>query len=385
MNPWHWLLDTLRWGLTEFHDLFVPLAGEHAWGWAIVALTLVIRVLLLPLAAKQFKSMRGMQALSPEMKRIKEKYNVDRDLMKKDPEKYKAQRQKMNEEVMGLYQEHGVNPAASCLPLLLQAPIFFALFRILWAEEHRIEAMVGAPFYVFSPLEQAANASIWGWVLVVGMAATMFITQRQMMGANPATEGMQATQQKVMLYGMPVFLGVVAQNLPKGVLVYWVTTNLWQLIQQQLILRQLDRDEDEGPGESGSGEGAEKKGAKRAGGPTGKKAKKGKKGGGSKGPKGPSGEKGAAKGDGSEGGKAGSRGGQDAAGSDGKKGPDGSAGSGRSETSKGRREPDRPGTPRGSDDGERRSGEGSSSNGRRRGRADHEDHIPRRRNRGGRR
>jgi YidC/Oxa1 family membrane protein insertase len=269
VNPWHWLLDTLRWGLTEFHDLFLPIFGEHSWGWAIIALTLVIRVFLLPLAAKQFKSMRAMQALNPEMQKIRKKYKVDRDLMKKDPEKYKAQRQKMNEEVMGLYQEHGVNPAASCLPLLLQAPIFFALFRILWAEGERIDAMVGAPFYVFSPLDQAANASIWGWILVVGMAATMFITQRQMMGANPATEGIQATQQKVMLYGMPVFLGVVAQGLPKGVLVYWVTTNLWQLIQQQLILRQIKQDDAAKEGAKKGGAGATP-GAK-SGKPAGKK------------------------------------------------------------------------------------------------------------------
>lgn len=278
MNPWHWLLDTLRWGLTQFHDLFLPFFGEHSWGWAIVALTLVIRVFLLPLAAKQFKSMRGMQALSPEMQRIKKKYKVDRDLMKKNPEKYKAQRQKMNEEVMKLYQEHGVNPAASCLPLLLQAPIFFALFRILWYEGHRIEAMVGAPFYVFSPLDQAANATVWGWVLVVLMAATMFLAQKQMMARNPQAEGMAATQQKVMLYGMPVFLTFVAQQLPKGVLIYWVTTNLWQVAQQTLILRQIQKDEAEGggpgsggkgPGKGGPGKGGPGKGGPGKGGPGG--------------------------------------------------------------------------------------------------------------------
>lgn len=261
MNPWHWLLDTLRWALTEFHDLFFPFFGEHSWGWAIIALTLVIRVLLLPLAAKQFKSMRGMQALSPEMQRIKKKYKVDRDLMRKDPQKYKEKRQKMNEEVMKLYQEHGVNPAASCLPLLLQAPIFFALFRILWAEGQRIDALVEAPFYVFSPLGQTANASPWGWLLVILMAATMFLTQKQMMARNPASEGMQATQQKVMLYGMPVFLTFIAQGLPKGVLVYWVTTNFWQVAQQTFILWEVRREEEakEHGGATSSNERAGKK------------------------------------------------------------------------------------------------------------------------------
>jgi YidC/Oxa1 family membrane protein insertase len=287
VNPWHWLLDTLRWALTEFHDLFVPFFGEHSWGWAIIALTLVIRVLLLPLAAKQFKSMRGMQALNPEMQRIRKKYKVDRDLMKKDPQKYKEKRAKMNEEVMQLYQEHGVNPAASCLPLLLQAPIFFALFRILWAEGQRIDALVEAPFYVFSPLGQTANASVWGWILVILMAATMFLTQKQMMARNPASEGMQATQQKVMLYGMPVFLTFIAQGLPKGVLVYWVTTNLWQVGQQTFILWEVRREEEakeKGDGKASSGKratrnpsppkGSKGKGASSGQRPTGPKKKK---------------------------------------------------------------------------------------------------------------
>jgi YidC/Oxa1 family membrane protein insertase len=238
---WNALLDALMALLAAIHDALEPtILGAHAWGWAIIGLTLIVRVALLPLAAKQFKSMRGMQELQPEMQRIKKKYKVDRDLMKKDPEKYKAQRQKMNEETMALYKEHGVNPAAGCLPLILQAPIFLAIFRILWDPDRVINGHhIGeATFYVFSPLGELARASVWGWILVVLMAGSMFVAQKQMMARNPsASEGLMAQQQKIMLYGMPLFLGVFGMNFPKGVLVYWVTTNLWQMAQQALILR----------------------------------------------------------------------------------------------------------------------------------------------------
>jgi YidC/Oxa1 family membrane protein insertase len=281
VNPWHWLLDSVRWGLTELHQIFEPLAGIHAWGWSIIGLTVIIRIFLVPIAVKQFRSMRAMQALAPEMQKIKKKYKVDRELLKKDPEKYREKRQKMNEEVMGLYKEHGVNPAASCLPLLLQAPIFIALFRVLQDAELELEGELisQADFYVFGPLGEMARADIWGWVLILLMVATMFITQKQMMGrTGAALEGMQAQQQKIMLYGMPVFLGVIAQNLPIGVLLYWVTTNLWQLGQQGLILREVKSESagsDGGNAKKGSGDagGAAKK--KGSGDPGGAAKKKG--------------------------------------------------------------------------------------------------------------
>lgn len=244
MAVWHWLLDAMMGLLAWLHNLIdpLPILGPHSWGWAIIGLTVIVRIALVPLAVKQFKSMRGMQELAPEMQRIKKKYKVDREVMKKDPEKYKAQRQKMNEETMALYKEHGVNPAAGCLPLLLQAPIFFAIFRILMDPERVIdgERIGEATFYVFSPLGELARAvTIWGWLLVVVMAASMFVAQKQMMAKNPATEGFQAQQQKIMLYGMPAFLGIFGMNLPIGVLLYWVTTNLWQMGQQAFILREV--------------------------------------------------------------------------------------------------------------------------------------------------
>ncbi len=236
LAAWEGLVDAIASGLTLLHDAFVPAFGTHSWGWAIIGLTVVIRVLLLPLALKQTRSMRAMQALQPQVKSIQKKYKADRELMRKDPETYRARKQKMNEEMMALYRREGVNPAAGCLPLVLQAPVFIALFRVLQTGEN----LVDAPFYVFSPLGERASADVWGWVLIVLMALTMFVAQRQMT-ARTLTGGdsPQAQQQKMLLYLMPVVLAFFAWGLPIGVLLYWVTTNLWQLGQQAIILREV--------------------------------------------------------------------------------------------------------------------------------------------------
>ncbi|MDQ3931260.1 MAG: YidC/Oxa1 family membrane protein insertase [Actinomycetota bacterium] len=234
-SVWQGLLDIIAGGLSLLQGAFEPVFGAHSWGWAIIGLTVVIRVLLLPLAIKQTRSMRAMQALQPKIRAIQKKYKTSREDLRRDPTGYRQRKQKMNEEVMALYREHGANPAAGCLPLVLQAPIFFALFVVLRDDPH----LTDAPFYVFSPLSEAANADVWGWVLIVLMAGTMFYTQRQMMARMPRAEGTQAQQQKLMQYAMPVFLALFAQGLPIGVLVYWVTTNLWQLGQQALIIREV--------------------------------------------------------------------------------------------------------------------------------------------------
>ena len=228
--------------------------GAHAWGWSIIALTLVVRILLLPLAIKQTRSMRAMQALQPQIKQIQAKHKTDREMLKRDPQKYQDRKKKMNEEVMGLYKEHNVNPASGCLPLLPQIPIFFALFSVLRSPDF---AGASKPFYFFTDfisssaefqgLGAKVNEAGWpGWLLVVGMAVTMFITQRQMMAKNNA-EGPQAQQQKILMYVMPVFLAFISQSLPLGVLLYWVTTNLWQGVQQYVVLYEVEH-HPEGPG-----------------------------------------------------------------------------------------------------------------------------------------
>jgi YidC/Oxa1 family membrane protein insertase len=251
------ILDAFEGALGFLHDIFVPLFGVHSWGWAIIALTLIVRIALLPLAIKQTRSMRAMQALQPQLKELQKKYKVDRDLMRKDPEQYKAKKQKLNEEMMALYQREGANPAASCLPLLAQAPIFLALFYTL----RRSEDLLGAPFYFFtsfvSPDSDATGLAAivsqagWpGWLLIVLMSGTMFVSQKQMMARTAATQGADANpmaqQQKILLYVMPVFLAVISFQFPLGILLYWVTTNAWQVVQQWIILREVQHEVEEG-------------------------------------------------------------------------------------------------------------------------------------------
>jgi YidC/Oxa1 family membrane protein insertase len=234
---WNGLVDGLGTILGLFHDWLVPVSGPWAWGWAIVLLTLAVRLLMLPLAVKQTNSMRAMQGLQPEIKRIQKKYKADRDLMRKDPEKYRERRAKQQEEMMALYKQHNVNPAAGCLPLLLQMPIFFALFTLL--RPGRIAQLGDATFLWITDLTQTASAAMpISAVLILAMGATTYYSQRQMMVNNPAMAEMP--QQKIMLYAMPIMLTVFAYQIFVGVLIYWVTTNIWTIGQQWVMFRRLE-------------------------------------------------------------------------------------------------------------------------------------------------
>jgi YidC/Oxa1 family membrane protein insertase len=254
------VLDVFSRILLFIHDLAEPLFGVHSWGWAIIGLTLIVRILLLPLAIKQTRSMKAIQQLQPEIKAIQEKHRTDREMMRKDPEKYRARKQKQQQEMMALYQREGANPAASCLPLLAQAPVFIALFWTLVGEAE----LTGAPFYFFTEataggLEKLVSSAGWpGWLLIVLMSGTMFFSQKQMMARNATTmaDNPMAQQQKILLYVMPLFLAFVSFQFPLGVLLYWVTTNFWQIVQQAIILREgakIDAaaDERRGPGVDG--------------------------------------------------------------------------------------------------------------------------------------
>jgi YidC/Oxa1 family membrane protein insertase len=273
---WSEFVDTVLGAFTAIlvflHDIVaaVPFLTSAAWGWAIILLTLIVRVLLLPLAIKQTRSMRAMQKLQPQIKELQKKHKVDRSLMKKDPEQYKAKRAKLNEEMMALYQREGANPAASCLPLLAQAPIFVALFWTL----NRAEELRGAEFYFFTAvgeggLEQIVRGAGWpGWLLILLMSGTMFWSQKQMMAKQSAqmADNPMAQQQKILLYVMPVFLAVISVNFPMGVLLYWVTTNFWQVAQQAIILREVQHEAEAeaasgGPSPSGGTPSGPSKGA----------------------------------------------------------------------------------------------------------------------------
>ncbi len=250
---WNGFLSFIETVLTALHNVIEPLFGVHSWGWAIILLTISVRVLLLPLAVKQTRSMKAMQTIAPEVKKIQKKYPTDRDMMRSDPEKYRARKAKQNEETMALYKEAGVNPVGGCLPLVMQMPIFFALFSVL----RNFDLLKNAQFYFFTsgidasvPIPEGLTevplglgavttaAGLPGYMLIAAMGLTMFVSQKQMMArsAGPA-DSQQAQTQKIMLYVMPVMLTFFGINLPLGVLLYWVTTNLWQMGQQAYIMR----------------------------------------------------------------------------------------------------------------------------------------------------
>jgi YidC/Oxa1 family membrane protein insertase len=188
------------------------------WGWSIVALTLIVRVLLVPLTVKQIHSMQAMQAHMPEMKSIQQRYKND-----------KAKR---NEELMKFYRENNVNPAAPCLPILFQFPVFIALYLVLKHSNRLISAGDNVRWLGFVPdITHHANAHWSGYVLLViyvlsQLASTYFMS---------AT--MDKTQRTLMMI-LPVAFVPVLVKFPVGLVLYWVTTNLWT-VGQGVVTRRL--------------------------------------------------------------------------------------------------------------------------------------------------
>ena len=184
------------------------------WAWSIVALTIVVRIVLVPLTVKQIHSMQAMQAHAPQMKEIQKKYKGDR--------------QKMNEELMKFYKENSINPAASCLPMLFQLPVFFALYLTLKHYSHHIK---GSWLHVVPNIADKPTTHWSGYVLVaiyIGsqVASTFF------MGAQ-----MDKTQRTIFLL-LPLVMITVVSRFPVGLLMYWMTTNLWT-VGQGLVTRKL--------------------------------------------------------------------------------------------------------------------------------------------------
>lgn len=233
---------------------FLGMSPTSGWTWAlsIVGLVITIRVLLIPLFVRQIKATRTQQLLAPDLKKIQQKYKGKKD---------QASREAMSRETMALYSKHKTNPFASCLPLLVQAPIFFALFQVLRNHLGPNKLGVFEPFGPITPelARDAYNSSIFGApisesfnssqemavkvvtvVLIVAMVATTFLTQRQITRKNmpqSALEGPAASATKVMMYAMPFVFVLSGPFFPIGVLIYWTTSNLWTMGQQYYVIR----------------------------------------------------------------------------------------------------------------------------------------------------
>jgi len=233
--------------IKAIHTLLSPIFGASSgvsWSLAIVGLVVLIRIILIPLFVKQIKSQRALQALQPKMKELQKKHKDDR--------------QKQSEELMKLYKEHNTNPLASCFPILAQAPIFFALFRVLngigktpphaygvltladvknAASAHFFGAPISATFLG----SNVTTVKIVTVILIILMSATTFLTQRQLMIKGMPAASLEnnpmVQQQKILLYVFPLIFAVSGVNFPVGVLIYWLTTNLWTMGQQLYVIR----------------------------------------------------------------------------------------------------------------------------------------------------
>ncbi|MFF4505605.1 membrane protein insertase YidC [Streptomyces sp. NPDC001401] len=241
----------VSWVIVQFHSVYGKVFGPDtgwAWGLSIVSLVILIRICLIPLFVKQIKATRAMQTLQPEMKKIQERYKSDK--------------QRQSEEMMKLYKETGTNPLSSCLPILAQSPFFFALYHVLNGiatgstigvindsllasarKAHIFGAPLAAKFTDSSAKVESLGASLTDVrvvtaIMIVLMSASQFYTQRQLMTKNVdttvKTPFMQ--QQKMLMYVFPVMFAVFGINFPVGVLVYWLTTNVWTMGQQMYVI-----------------------------------------------------------------------------------------------------------------------------------------------------
>ncbi|MBO0745492.1 MAG: membrane protein insertase YidC, partial [Candidatus Dormibacteraeota bacterium] len=210
-----------------------------SWGWSIVLLTVLVRAVLLPLTLKQFHSMQRMQALQPELKAIQNKYKDDK--------------QRQQQEVMKFYKENQVNPLASCLPLVAQLPVFISLFYMLRSSlridicpqtqpgypghishAHTVACGPhnGADFLFIPDLTGHATGAVL-IVLILLYVGTQVGSSLLMSSAQ-----MDKMQRQIMLV-LPVFFVIFIINFPAGVIVYWITTNLWTIVQQWIVKRRL--------------------------------------------------------------------------------------------------------------------------------------------------
>ncbi|MFI9808279.1 membrane protein insertase YidC [Streptomyces sp. NPDC052301] len=241
----------VSWVIVQFHAVYGAIFGPDtgwAWGLSIVSLVILIRICLIPLFVKQIKATRAMQTLQPEMKKIQERYKNDK--------------QRQSEEMMKLYKESGTNPLSSCLPILAQSPFFFALYHVLNGiasgttigvinesllasarKAHIFGAPLAAKFKDSADTVHALGATVTDVrvvtaLMIVLMSASQFYTQRQLMTKNVdttvKTPFMQ--QQKMLMYVFPVMFAVFGINFPVGVLVYWLTTNVWTMGQQMYVI-----------------------------------------------------------------------------------------------------------------------------------------------------
>jgi YidC/Oxa1 family membrane protein insertase len=234
LAPVQWIVDLLHPVLLFFHN-----TGGVGWGTSIVLLTVVVRALLAPLTIKQFKSMQSMVRVAPELKALQAKHKDDK--------------QRQQQEVMKFYAENKINPFASCLPLVAQMPFFIGLFYLLQSDMRRDicgpvsvasksikkipcdkipDAIHGAQDFLFIP-DLTVKAT--GWVL--GVLIVLYISSQLL--SSILTPSTADRNQKMIMYGLPFVFVIFVQSFPAGLIVYWITTNLWTVTQGYVLRRRM--------------------------------------------------------------------------------------------------------------------------------------------------
>src|ERR671915_1608751 len=214
-NPLQPLIDACHWVLEFWHDVIGDFDGS--WGWSIILLTFTVRIVILPLTFKGVKSMQRLQTLQPEIKRIQERYKDDK--------------QRMNQEIMAFYQREKVNPLGSCMPLLLQIPFFISLFYLLRSDSFTadIEGNEG-----FGPIEDLAE-KVTDPVLLGALIVLYVGTQ---LAASAVTAISADPMQRRIMFALPFVFVVFIINFEAGLIVYWIPTSVWT-IGQQLLVKKL--------------------------------------------------------------------------------------------------------------------------------------------------
>ncbi|MGO1592949.1 MAG: membrane protein insertase YidC [Ancrocorticia sp.] len=258
LAPIMWLVSYVIYGVHYgLTSLGMDAGSGPAWVLSIVGLTIIVRLIILPLYNKQINATRQTQVLQPEIQKIQKKYKGKKD---------QVSQQRQQEEMTALYKKHGTSPFASCLPLLVQMPILFSLFRVLYAfpaiaagergdlgpinsdvaVEFENSTVFGAPlsasFGAAGETADPLNVRIVAAVLVLFMVVSTFYTQKQLTMKNMPDSAMDPNNpafktQKYMLYGMPFIYLFSGAAFQVGVLVYWAAGNIWNIGQQTWFIR----------------------------------------------------------------------------------------------------------------------------------------------------
>ncbi|TET52204.1 MAG: YidC/Oxa1 family membrane protein insertase [Actinomycetota bacterium] len=186
-----------------------------SYGIVIILLTIIVRLILTPLTITQTRSMARMQKIQPQLKELQKKYKDDK--------------QKLQQETMAFYKENNVNPLAGCLPLILQMPVFFALFQTLRNPTDKVTSVVNNFKFLWMDLDKPDPY----YILVILMVATMFLSTK-LSTTDP--------KQSKIMYILPVVFGFISFRFEAGILVYWVTTNVWSIGQQWVVNKIVKRD-----------------------------------------------------------------------------------------------------------------------------------------------